>query len=111
MTGHIQYEKLERLGLSDYIDFLVISEETGAEKPEPRFFEVLKEKAHAEPSECVFIGDSLKKDAQAASREGMHGVWYTAKEAASAPGVGVIRDFRECLTADGIRLGDVSLAR
>jgi putative hydrolase of the HAD superfamily len=111
MTGHIQYEKLERLGLSDCIDFLVISEETGAEKPEPRFFEVLKEKAHAEPSECVFIGDSLRKDAQAASREGMHGVWYTAKEAASAPGVGVIRDFRECLTPGEIRLGDVSIAR
>ena len=111
MTGHIQYEKLERLGLSGYIDFLVISEETGSEKPYPRFYEVLKAKAKAEPCECVFIGDSLDKDAAAAVREGMAGVWYTAGREASAPGVGVIRDFRECLTLGGIRLGDIALAR
>ena len=105
MTGRVQHIKLERLGLADCIDFLVISEEAGAEKPTERFFSLLLSKAKAAPEECIFIGDSLEKDAGAAARFGMTGLWYTAGRDLTAPGVGVIRDFRDCLTPDGIRLG------
>lgn len=76
MTAYIQYEKLERLGAAPYIDWIVTSEEAGAEKPADRFFALCAQKAGAAPGECVFIGDSLEKDVKGALRNGFKGVWY-----------------------------------
>ena len=66
MTAYIQYEKLEALGVSSYIDWIVTSEEAGAEKPAERFFALCAEKAGADPSQCIFIGDTLEKDVEGA---------------------------------------------
>ncbi|MCI9297044.1 MAG: HAD family hydrolase [Lachnospiraceae bacterium] len=76
MTAYIQYKKLEKLGALSYLDFLVTSEEAGAEKPTPRFFELCLKKAGCAPGECVFIGDSLKKDVAGPSALGMVGTHY-----------------------------------
>lgn len=38
MTAYIQYKKLESLGVTPYIDFMVSSEEAGVEKPHPTPF-------------------------------------------------------------------------
>ncbi len=77
MTAYTQYRKLERLGILDQISQITVSEETVVEKPDPRFFATCVEKMGCKASECVFIGDSLKKDALGASACGLHGVWYT----------------------------------
>lgn len=79
MTAYIQYRKLKKLGVLRYLDFLVMSEEAGAEKPAPRFFALCLEKAGCAPEECVFIGDSLKKDAIGASTCGLTGIWYNPR--------------------------------
>lgn len=76
MTAHVQFEKLSVLGLLSDIDFLVSSEEVGAEKPAPLFFARCVEKARAQKSECLFVGDSLKKDVLGAQDAGMKAVWY-----------------------------------
>ena len=76
MTAYIQYEKLERLGAAPYIDWIVTSEEAGAEKPAGRFFALCARKAGAAPAECVFIGDSLEKDVKGALNNGFKGIWY-----------------------------------
>lgn len=76
MTARIQFKKLEVLGLLPYIDFLVSSEEAGAEKPEEAFFARCMEKAGCKRAECLFIGDSLKKDVLGAMDAGLNAVWY-----------------------------------
>lgn len=76
MTARMQYKKLIKLGVLQYLDFLVVSEEAGAEKPSPRFFDLCVKKAGCKPEECVFIGDSLKKDVIGAAEYGMVGTWY-----------------------------------
>jgi len=107
MTAYIQYEKLEKLGLAPYIDWIVTSEEAGAEKPSERFFALCAEKAGGDPSQCAFVGDSLKKDVIGAEDNGFVGVWYhrtpTAEERASYP---VITSFGECIRGDKICFGD-----
>ncbi|MBQ8963455.1 MAG: HAD family hydrolase [Clostridia bacterium] len=75
MTAAGQYDKLERLGLMDRVDFIVTSEEAGAEKPDPRLFALCAEKAGCPPKHCAFIGDSLKHDALGALGAGMAPVW------------------------------------
>ncbi len=76
MTAYMQYKKLEKLGVLQYLDFLVLSEEAGAEKPSPQFFELCLEKAGCRPEECVFIGDNPEKDVTGAAKYGLIGTWY-----------------------------------
>ncbi|MBD5552034.1 MAG: HAD family hydrolase [Lachnospiraceae bacterium] len=76
MTAYIQYKKLIKLGVLQYLDFLVTSEEAGAEKPTPRFFELCLKKAGCKPEECIFIGDNLEKDVIGSARCGLIGTWY-----------------------------------
>lgn len=97
MTADWQFAKLERLGLTPLIDFMVTSEEAGAEKPEARLFELCAEKAGCAPGECAFVGDSLKGDALGARDAGMRAVWLCRKSGATqAPeGVAVIRSLNE----------------
>ena len=85
MTADWQFEKLNRLALLPYIDFLVSSEEAGAEKPDLRLFALCAEKSGSDPSECCFVGDSLDKDALAARDAGMMGVWYCPQGCSECP--------------------------
>ena len=91
MTADRQFEKLKRLELLRWVNFLVTSEELGVEKPDPRLFALCALKAGAGESSCCFVGDSLEKDALAARRAGMKGVWYCPKGTKSPPeGISVI---------------------
>jgi len=76
MTADWQFAKLKRLGLMAYVDFIVTSEEAGAEKPDPRLFALCAEKAGRSPAECAFVGDSLEGDALGARDAGMTALWF-----------------------------------
>ena len=101
MTAYIQYKKLEKLGVLQYLDFLVVSEEVSVEKPTPRFFDLCLKKAGCKPEECVFIGDSLEKDVEGPAKCGMLGTWYhpvgeIPEKAAAYP---VVRSYDKYLLA------------
>lgn len=66
MTVTVQVQKLKKLGLTDLIDYLVTSEETGAEKPNPIMFTTALKKLGMIATEVIMIGDHLQKDIQAA---------------------------------------------
>lgn len=74
LTAHIQHRKIIRLGLAEYIDVLVTSEEAGREKPDRKMFDLLLEKLEVEPYEVIMLGDSYEKDILGAKRAGMHGI-------------------------------------
>lgn len=99
MTSYIQYRKLEKLGALAYLDFLVTSEEAGAEKPAPRFFKLCVKKAGCEPKECVFVGDNIKKDVIGAAECGLIGTWYhpSDKSEKELKGYPVITSFEDYL--------------
>lgn len=95
MTADWQYVKLERLGILNAFDFMVSSEEAGAEKPSPAFFACCLEKARCAPAECAFVGDSLKKDCLGALSAGMHPLWYAPEGGECPPTVKAIRSLAE----------------
>lgn len=96
MTASIQYKKLRSLGAAPYIDFIVTSQEAGVEKPHPDFFKLCVEKAGCLPSECAFIGDHLKKDAQGACDNGLFGILYSQEKAPETEvGVPIIISFSD----------------
>ena len=80
MTTRMQYEKLEHLGFAP--SHIVTSQEAGFEKPHPEVMALCVRKAGCAPEECVFVGDTFKKDVLGALDAGMHAVWYNVKEKA-----------------------------
>lgn len=97
MTAYMQYKKLEKLGLLSEIQYIVTSEEAGAEKPSPKFFRLCIEKAGCRPGECVFIGDNLKKDVEGSVAAGMRGIWYRPEGGAPEGRYPSIASYKECM--------------
>lgn len=97
-SSHIQYRKLETLGILSYFSRIVTSEEAGAEKPAAGFFRLCVEKAGCLAEECVFIGDHKVKDVEGALQNGLHGIWYHPKQCQkNEPGYPVIHAYADCM--------------
>jgi putative hydrolase of the HAD superfamily len=75
LTAHIQYRKIQKLGLANYVDFLVTSEEAGVEKPHPYMFTKALQKLQCDASEALKIGDNWIKDIIGASALGIQCIW------------------------------------
>lgn len=76
LTAHIQYRKLEKLGLIDYVDYMVTSEEAGEEKPSEKIFLLMLKKMKMSPEEVLMIGDSKDKDVDGAMHMGMNALLF-----------------------------------
>jgi|MEHZ01.2.fsa_nt_MEHZ010407039.1_1 FMN phosphatase YigB (HAD superfamily) len=66
LTAQIQFRKLIYFGLDELFDYVVTSEEAGADKPDKRPFEVALKKMNMEPKNIWMIGDHAIKDIQGA---------------------------------------------
>ena len=76
MTAHIQFRKIDRLGLTGRLDAMITSEEAGVEKPNRRMFDMIASKLGVRNEEVIYVGDSYKKDVMGAKNAGMTPVWY-----------------------------------
>lgn len=76
LTSHIQHRKIKKLGIADFIDVFVSSEEAGVEKPDLHIFNMTLDKLKVKPKETIFVGDSYNKDILGAYNVGMFPVWY-----------------------------------
>lgn len=76
----IQHIKLSKSGLDKYIDKVFISEEVGARKPEPFFFEFSLGEVDCTPRESLVIGDNLNTDIKGARDYGIDQVFYNPKK-------------------------------
>jgi putative hydrolase of the HAD superfamily len=68
-------EKLgQELGLSQYLDFAISSEDVGATKPHPAMFLDALRRAQVEPQEAMHVGDQYEADVRGARGVGIHPV-------------------------------------
>ena len=74
-SGH-QHAKLKYLGLEGSMDPVVLSDEAGFEKPDPRIFHLALAKCGLGPQEALFVGDRLEADIAGAKTAGMLAVWF-----------------------------------
>ncbi|NBK96538.1 MAG: HAD family hydrolase [Erysipelotrichia bacterium] len=72
-----QHKKIAGLHLQQWIkkDFLFVSDDIGASKPDPKAFAILEEKMHLEKENTYYIGDSLTHDVMGAKQAGWHVIW------------------------------------
>jgi putative hydrolase of the HAD superfamily len=74
---------LERQGIAERVDAIVLSSEVGKRKPHPAIFERALSELDVDPSDALFVGDRLEADVLGASRVGMktvQAVWFRADE-------------------------------
>ncbi|MDA0351483.1 MAG: HAD family hydrolase, partial [Chloroflexi bacterium] len=77
--GVDQRLKIERLGLGDYFEVLVISEEVGVTKPDAAIFAHTLETLGVSPAAALHAGDNPHHDVAGARGHGMHGVWVNRR--------------------------------
>ncbi|MDY6778567.1 MAG: HAD family hydrolase, partial [Candidatus Nanohaloarchaea archaeon] len=74
-TGKLQRAKLEKTGIADYIETVIISGEEGIRKPEQTFFEIAKERVDAD--QYVIVSHAPKRDIVPARKSGYSAVWLS----------------------------------
>jgi putative hydrolase of the HAD superfamily len=96
---------LERQGLVDRVDAIVLSSEVGKRKPHPAIFERALGELGVQAEEGLFVGDRLTADVLGASRVGMktvQAVWFRADEGPE----GVEADFQAFTQMDVLNVVD-----
>ncbi len=121
----VQRTKVERTGLAELGDVLIVSGELGYGKPDPRIYEETVCQLNLRPDECIMVGDNFRRDVTGAQDVGIHGVWIsigrpvpessvvpwlTVESLADLPGKLVRNDFRQFLMS-GPGLHGLNLTR
>jgi FMN phosphatase YigB (HAD superfamily) len=70
-----QQDKMRATGLGELLDFLVTSEDAGAEKPDPAIFQVALRTADVSAKDAVMVGDVWATDILGARAAGIRAVW------------------------------------
>ncbi len=72
----IQYKKLEASGLRDYFDNIILSEDAGANKPSPIYFDYAFKVSGARREDTLMIGDNIQNDIQGALNSGVNALLF-----------------------------------
>jgi putative hydrolase of the HAD superfamily len=70
-----QYEKILRLNIHNLVDLILISDEIGIRKPNPKLFNYCLKRFNLEGSEMIYVGDNLYKDIVPSKVNNIHSVY------------------------------------
>jgi putative hydrolase of the HAD superfamily len=74
-TAERQHAKIDALGIRSLFDVIIVSEEIGLRKPDPRIFDRALERCGSVHGEAVFVGDHPEADIEGAANAGLRAVW------------------------------------
>jgi len=77
-TGRLQRMKLQKLGIDDLFDTVVVSGEVGYQKPEKQIFAYAKQELEADTH--VIISHLARRDVLAGKKTGFEPIWVTDSE-------------------------------
>ncbi len=66
---------VEKFGIREYFDFILVSADCGYRKPHPRIFELALSHWGYLPDEIVMVGDKLEADVAGARPLGIYTIW------------------------------------
>ena len=95
----LQRAKIKKYNLSTYVNFTLVSEETGYHKPDKRVFEeALKLAGQASPDKTLYIGDNLVADIEGAQAAGLTPILMNPRDDLTPPaGITKINKLSELL--------------
>ena len=68
-------DELKVTGIKHYFDAIYLSSHYKVSKPSPDFFNIMLDKSHLLPEECLFIGNDHTTDIEGATRVGMESLY------------------------------------
>ena len=74
--GEAQRRRLDACGIADLFEALIISDEAGMRKPDPRIFELALAEMGISREEALFVGDSIADDYEGARSVGIDFCFY-----------------------------------
>lgn len=100
----IQRSRLAKCPLTPLFDAIVISEEAGVAKPDPRLLEIAMEQLGCtDRTQAVMMGDSLSADIAAANNAGIDSIFFSLKGTPSDKATVTVYTHEEAL---GILMGE-----
>jgi FMN phosphatase YigB (HAD superfamily) len=88
-----QIIKLNKLGLLQYVDVIVTSEEVGKEKPSVQMFQTIIRKLSMLPENVIMIGDNFDKDITGANNFNIFSYWFSNSESISSDKFNIFNSF------------------
>ncbi len=85
------------MGIGELLEVMVISDEVGMKKPDPRIFRMALERLEVGAEEAVFVGDNLELDIAGARGVGMRAVWLNPDGKEGVEGVEMVGSLGEIL--------------
>jgi YjjG family noncanonical pyrimidine nucleotidase len=83
----LQKPRVINTAIGRYISHIIVSEEVGANKPNPLIFETLLKKVNLSPYEVIMVGDSLRNDIQGALNMKIKSVWFNPGRQENTTGI------------------------
>lgn len=90
--GPTAHALIERLELARWFKSRVVSDDVGFCKPSPEIFALACSQLGVQPSETLFVGDSMKADVEGAARAGLVPIWISDSDEDPGPARAVIAD-------------------
>jgi putative hydrolase of the HAD superfamily len=75
-TSQAQRGKVETLGVTKYLDTVIISKEVGCAKPDPAIFAHAVHNLGLQAGRCLFVGDHPINDVSGAASAGLVPIWF-----------------------------------
>ena len=105
--SRIQHGRMNGSEVRHYIRGMVISEEVGAAKPDPKMLYMGMEMAGvADKSRALMLGDSLSSDIAAAANAQVDACWYNPKDMENKKGLPIAYEIRSLDEVDAILKGE-----
>ena len=105
--SRIQHGRMNGSPVKQYIAGMVISEEVGVAKPDPKMLYMGMEMTGvADKTRALMLGDSLSSDIAAAANAQVDACWFNPKGAENKKGLPVKYEIRSLDEVDGILLGN-----
>lgn len=89
----VQHRKLDTLGIRNLFSCIVLSEDIGIRKPDPRIFHHAAGLLQLPPAECLYVGDSYRNDVAGSRSAGMPSCWFNRGNH-TPPGLPAAPDFQ-----------------
>jgi putative hydrolase of the HAD superfamily len=105
-NGNVEQQKakLRRTGIEHLFSVVLISEQAGVAKPDPKIFLAACRRAQCAPHEAIHIGDHLELDALPSRAVGMRAVWLDrTRSGVPASGIEVIHSLNQLAPRVGNR--------